>query len=443
MTEVWFRNPHNYIRELVEAEAPFRVAWDRGTLVKRRIDPIAHAEVYFGKDTDFDVLAIGPQGTAHLDANHTLAKPKAVYPTWEFGENFNILEEMVSSPIGMDPDACMADVPLDERPVVGQDHRVVVTNLPNAQVASSRSFYRHLAELQEEYPECTLHLHGSYSYRVMFGMGFGAADVEPRTDAASGRVVLPNGKTLAYARTVGHIQWINLLGTSVTDLKNPKPRCIFNIKSALWASENWGKEINFASRGSVDVDPDDPNPPTPTTKSHMSKFQVGEDGDKITCDTCSLQDSCKHYRDGAVCSLPSSETSALAKAFNSRDSGKIIDGLGAVLAAQANRVERGMEAEDDLETLDPEVSKNLNSLFANGVKLAKLVDPTLSKPLVQINNGKAVQGAALDMKEVTAEIVRRLEAKGIKREDMTDQDFFNELQLMAGNQDVVPGELSA
>lgn len=434
MTEVWFRNPHNYIRELVEAEAPFRVAWDRGTLVKRRIDPIMHANVYFGQDKQYDVLAIGPQGTAHLDNTHTLAKPKAVYPTWEYGENFNILEEMVSSPIGMDPDACMADVPLDERPVVGQDHRVVVTNLPNAQVASSRPFYRHLAELQEEYPECTLHLHGSYSYRVMFGMGFGAADIEPRTDAASGRVVLPNGKTLAYARTVGHLQWINLLGTSVTDLKNPKPRCIFNIKSALWASEHWGEDINFKSQGKIEVDPDDPNPPVPVTIKSHSQFQVAEQGDKITCDTCSLTETCKYYREGAVCSLPGSEVSSLAKAFKSRDGSKIIDGLGAVLAAQVDRVERGMAVEVDLEINDPEVSKMLNSIFANGVKLAKLVDPSLSKPLVQINNGKADGTAGLNPKEVMAEVVRRLEAKGIDRADMTEMDFLNELSLMAGNE---------
>ena len=124
-----------------------------GMLVKKRIDPVMHAKVYFGEHSGFRILAVGEQGTAELDKDHNLDKPLAVYPTWEYGENFNILEEMVSSPIGMDPDACMADVPLDERPVVGQPHRVVITNLPNAHLSGNRPFYRHLKELQEEVKE--------------------------------------------------------------------------------------------------------------------------------------------------------------------------------------------------------------------------------------------------------------------------------------------------
>lgn len=62
-TEVWFRNPHDYIRELVEV-GECRIAWDRGLLVKRGIDPIKHADLYYGKGTDWRILTVGNQGSA-------------------------------------------------------------------------------------------------------------------------------------------------------------------------------------------------------------------------------------------------------------------------------------------------------------------------------------------------------------------------------------------
>ena len=439
MTEVWFRNPHNYIRELAEVGEPYRVVWDRGMLIKKHIDPIAHAKLYFGEQTDFDILCIGQQGTAHLDKDHDLSNPKAVYPTWEYGENFNILEEMVSSEIGMDVEACTADLPADQRPVYGQPHRVVITNLPDARVAANRALYRHLAELQEEYSNCNIMLHGSYSYRVMFGMGFGSADVEPRDHAANGRVMLPNGKAMAYARTVGQLQWINLLNTSVVDLKLPRNRCIFNIRSAIWAGEHFTEDVLFKSRGKVEVDPDSPTHEIATTKKWNTKEILERtEGDMINCDTCTLAEGCKLYREGAVCSVKGSETSALAQLFQSRDSGRIIDGLGTILAAQTKRLEMGMESEEDLEVLNPEVTKIMNQLFTNGVKLAKLIDPTLTKPLVQINNGKAAAVAGADPKALVAEVVRALEAQGIPRENITDEMFQAMMMKMVSDGEPAP-----
>jgi hypothetical protein len=437
MTDVWFRNPHNYIRELVEVGESAQIVWDRGMLVKKRIDPVAHAKLYFGEHADFEILCIGAQGTAHLDKDHNLDRPKAVYPTWEYGENFNILEEMVSSPIGLDADACSASLPLDERPVVGQDHIVVVTSLPNAQLGANRPFYRNLRELQEEYSDCTIFLHGSYSFRVMFGMGFGAADVEPRTDAANGKVILPNGKILAYARTVGQLQWVNLLGMSVTDLKVPNKRCIFNIKSALWAGENFMTNLKFKTRGATTFDPDAPMAKTPVTTSFKSKTSLVKlEGDMISCDTCSLAETCKYYREGAVCSVPGSETSPLANMFKSRDSAQIIDALGTVLAAQTDRLQRGMESEEEFGELDSEVTKMMNSIFGNGIKLAKIVDPSLTKPQVVINNGHAAAVAGSSPKEIAAKVLRALEAQGIRREDVTPTMFEDMLRQMTGVSEV-------
>lgn len=432
MTEVWFRNPHTYVKELAEVGGKQLVAWDRGLLVKRRIEPVAHAKLYFGVDNDFEILCIGAQGTAHLDKDHTLDNPKAVYPTWEYGEKFAILEEMVESPIGDDPSIIDLDLPPDQKPVPGQRHMVVITNPPNVNLAAHRPFYRQLRELQEEFSNCIIYLHGSYSYRTMFGMGLGAADVDPRTSAAKGRVDLPNGKQVSFASTMSYPQWINLLGMSVVELKIPRNRCMFNIKSAKWCGENFNSTDNFKTRGSVDVDPDSPRTIIPVTAATGRTGKDLQEGDKITCDTCSLGDTCKQFRDGAVCSVNGSETSALAKMFQSRDGSKIIDGLGTILAAQTTRLERGMREEEDFGELDPEITKMMNALFANGVKLAKLVDPTLTKPMVQINNGSTGSVAQANPKQLTAEVVRALEDSGVKREDITAEMFEMMLVKMTG-----------
>jgi hypothetical protein len=430
VTEVWFRNPHTYVRELAEVGPPFRVVWDRGMLVKRRIDPIQHANLYFGSTSDYQILCIGRQGTAHLDATHPLTKPRGVYPTWEYGEEFKVLEEMVSNPIGLDTEACSADLPLDERPVIGQDHCVVITNLPNARLGANRPFYRTLCELQEEYPDCKIMIHGSYSYRVMFGMGFGASDSEPRTDAANGRVILPNGKIVAYARTVTQLKWVNLLGMKVTDLKIPRERCMYNIRSAIWAGQHFNEDVRFKAQGGTkNLDTTAPTTSIPVTSSYRSVNLPLQEGDMISCDSCSLSDACKLYREGAVCSVRGSETSSLAKIFQSRDSNRIIDGLGTILAAQTNRLEKGMESEDEFGELDPEVTKIMNQLFTNGTKLAKLIDPGLTKPLVQINGSRASVASA-NPKELTASVVRALEDQGVARDQITAGMFEDMLRKM-------------
>lgn len=437
MTEVWFRNPHNYVRELAEVGGPFRVVWDRGILVKKHIDPVKHAKMYFGESADFRILCIGQQGSAELNATHDMTNPIAVYPTWEYGEDMDILEEMMSNNIAEDPMAITADVAPDERPVPNQEHRVVVTNLPNLQLAANRGFYRQLKTMQEDYPECILHIHSSYSFRIMFGQGFGSADVEPRGDAANGRVILPSGKTMAYARTVGALQWVNLLGFSVVDLKDPRNRCMFNIKSANWAGAHFNENIKFASRGEDRSDPLSPVTSVPTTTSTNSVATLNpQAGDKVICDQCSLSPGCKYYRVGAVCSLPGSDSTPLIAAFKSRDSFQIIEALGTLQGAAVKRLERGMSDEEEYGELDPEVTRLIAMLFKQGVTLAKLVDPTLTKPLVQIgSNGFNPNGTS---RQMTSAVVQVLEKQGIRREDITTDMVVDTLKEMGMSEEENP-----
>lgn len=445
-TEVWFRNPHNYIRELAEVGAG-RIVWERGLIAKRRIDPIKHAGTYFA-GRPWRLMMMGEQGTAEY-TSESPDTPVGVYPTWDAAEeSFPLLEEMMQYPIGDDADLCNdQSIPLDQRPVANQVHRVVVINIPSLSSAQGRAYVRQLKELQEDYPECLLHVHGLYSWRVSFGMGFGATDVDPRTNAGKGKVTLPSGKEMIAEKTVAVPQWVTMLGMKPIDLtREPRNRCIYNIKSALWASDNFMENVAFAARREQSQatrhipDTTSNKAPRPLEVKNKSPFTgpvSPQPSDKINCDTCSLQTSCKFYRQGSVCSVPGSEPAELANHFKTRDAQTVMDGLSTILQLQARRLDKGVAEENVYGELDPEVSKLANSLFANGVKFAKLLDPTLNGgPSVQVNVGNvgATQAAmqAATPNQMLGSIVRELESRGVKRENITEDMILNLISEMGG-----------
>lgn len=428
MTEVWFRNPHSYAREIAEV-GENRVAWDRGMLKKRSIDPVAHANLFFGPD-NWRLRLIGTQGTMELDPEHGPLNPKAVYPTWCYGEPSGFLEDLMENPVGKDMEACFdIEVPVDERPVYGQPHVVVIAEGPEggAQTLHGRKFFRWLSELQQDHPECQLYVHNLYGFRTMFGLGFGAVDVDARMDASKGKVILPSGEIVKYERAQANPKWLAALGMSVGDIEVPRNRCIFNIRSALWAGENYGKIFNFRiDRVGHRVDVVTPkieyNPDG--TKNYLTRTNKSEPGDYIACDSCSLRQNCKYEREGAVCSVPHSEGSKLARYFKTRDSGMILDGLGEIMALGAKRVEDAVEKEE-YEGLDPQVTAMLQELFKQGVTLAKLVDPALRGPAVGVNvnvgQGGAAQVEAGNPKAIIAGVIRQFELEGYKRHEITPE----------------------
>ena len=426
MTEVWFRNPGNYIRELVETRSR-KVTWDAGYLVKRKLDSHKHAQLYFESVgiTDWRALIIDPSGTMELDKDHTTKNPKAVYPTWSADEDFEILEDMIAYPLGEDADVCSDEsIDIKYRPVFGQEHRVIITDFPNTRRVATRNLLRLIMELLVEYPNCILHLHGMYSFRVMFGMGFQSVDVDPRTGASKGKVTLPSGREMMAEKTISCPQWVNLLNMRVVDLKEARNRCIYNIRSAEWSGEHYAENLKFKSRGSSAVDITSPQAkPTITGRYLSGEFKIDK-GDKIRCNSCSLQLSCKYYREGSVCSVPGSEPAELARFFKTRDSGMIIDGLSNLLVAQTRRMERGMSEEEVYGELDPEVTKIMQQVYNNGVKLAQLVDPGLrgSGTKVQVNvggSGNAAVVSAATPNQLVASVVREFESRGIPRESIT------------------------
>lgn len=410
-------------------------------LVKRRIDAFKHAKIYYGSRTDWRLLLVGTQGSALYSHDTGPDTPIGVFPTWDAScETLELLEEMMQHPIGDDADACNdPNIAIDERPVAGQDHYVIVTEMPMLRTGPGRALGRKLKELQEDYPECKLFIHGVYSWQFCFGMGFGAADVDPRTNAGKGKVTLPSGKEMIAEKTVSVPQWVTMLGMKPIDLtREPRNRCIYNIKSAIWAGQHFRENIAFKTTGTAPVNPDSPSH-TPATVAQNKPWSVpaahAKPGDKIRCDTCTLQNSCKYYRIGSVCSVPGSEPAKLAHHFGTRDADAIIDGLGVLVQLGTRRLERGLADEETYGELDPEVTKIINQLFTQGKDLAKLIDPSLrAGPQVQVNVGQG-QPAGLQAttpNQVLGGIVRALEARGIRREDITPDMVGNFLAEMSG-----------
>ena len=438
MTQVWFRNPDNYIKELVETGQAY-VAWDRGYLEKRRIDADKHAQLYFNSGQPYRALLIGTQGTAELRNDFTLEKPAAVYPTWAYGDDLALLEEMLENPAGQDMIACNdKSVSADERPVWGQEHRVIITDLPSVTTGPGRKMMTVLKTLQEDYPDAIVHIHGLYSMRVCFGMGFGAADFEPRSTAQKGKVYLANGKEIKFEKAVESPQWVTQLGFKPVDLAVPRVRCMFNIKSALWAGEHYNDIFNFKAKRNKTVPIDITTPreeykPPTDNRTFTKNLLAPSEGDKFHCNTCSLQNECKQYRDGAVCTLSDAEPKELATYFGTRDSSMIIDGLGQLMEVNTRRLKRSIDQEEIFGDVSPEVTKMLGQVFDQGVKLAKLIDPNLrAGAKVQVNVGQGGQAqVVMDPKRMAAEAIRALEAQGIPRDKITPQMVAGLLEGMA------------
>lgn len=434
-TQVWFRNPDLYIRELVEC-GQYDIAFDRGMLQRKKIDPVKFGALYFGAGVEYRILLVGEQGTAELRAGDVAEVPRAVYPTWRYGDDAAYLEELVARPLGADADAC-ADktVPPDLRPVFGQEHRVVIIEPPNVATGPGRQFMRYLKQLQEDYPDCILHIHGLYSWKMCFGQGFGAADVEPRSAAAKGKVTVPAGREYRFEKVQQHKDWVRLMGMEPNDLAVPRNRCIYNIRSAVWAGENFIKFTGFRTTIHKNVDITTPDADYVGPPGKAGKMPTPVIGDKVICDACSLSLSCKYFRDGSVCTLPGEETGRLARMFKSRNAETILTGLGELMSHNVKRIERGLEDEEEFGDLSPEVSRIMRQTFDQGAKLAQMLDPRLrGGPKVNVNIGAGAGSTnltAITPQAFAAQAVAMLEAQGIRREDITPAMIAGLLEGMA------------
>jgi hypothetical protein len=408
-TEVWVRNPDLCIRECLEVGVK-RIVWDRGYLLKRGIDAEKFMDVHYGVEP-YEMMIIGTsdQGAFNL-STWPHADRGIAHPVWEYGEPIERLERLLAEP------------------AAGHAPRVIVTQTPIGTTGIGRQFFLMLRDLQADYPESIVHVHGLYSYRFMFGLGFRGADIEPRELARKGKVTLPTGKEVTYERASEMPHWVSLLGMRPVDLKIPRNRCMYNIKSAQWSAKYFAESIALKHKGFEDIRPDDPFYQPPRARTIMVKKREALEGDKFICDVCSLQDTCRYFRQGAVCSVPDSDSVELAQFFKTRDSEAIIDGLGTLLAMQTRRLQAGLIEEAADGDIDPEVTKIINTLFDRGVKLAKLVNPALAAagaPKITFNQNTLNTSTP---QALMAAVVEEFVSRGIPREQITPEMVMSVLQ---------------
>lgn len=403
-TKVWARNPQFCVRECVETGVT-RFVWNKGYIRNRNLDPEKFIRLHLGVQ-DFEMMVVDPASRrAEIVCRDCQVGSACVtYPVWVFGDAWETLISSIES------------------------GGVVVVDVPTG-TGTGKAFVRTLGELQEQNPRSFIHMHGLFSYRLAFGFGIGSVDLNFREPAACGTVILPSGLKVSEAEARSKwAKWIKLVGMPVKSVKEPRQRCIYNIRSALWASENFRSNVKFLVK-SVPVDPDCIEFDVPQATRIMLKNIQPVDGDRFLCDACSVKTSCRYFRVGSVCTVPDAEVSELAELFGTRDSDAIIDGLAKLLEIQSERFKKGVDSEED--GVNPDVTKLGGVIFDQGVKLAKLIDPSLDrKPGTNISigaGGGAISGTSA--RELMAAIARELEARGVPREDITPELVEQVLKL--------------
>lgn len=461
MTDLWFRNADRAMA-VCAAEGVSRITWTRQHLARSKMDGILFVrQFYMHTAVRPKIMLIGIQGSAEYTMFSKLTEPIAVYPTWS-GKNdsWDDLRAMIDNPVGEDMKRCSAgNLPPTLRPVYGQKHRIVIHNNPNPQQGVGKQFFLELARWQNDYPEVELFLNGSKSFSTMFGLKFRACDLG-LSDLGDRNLemILPNGLTVdlgAKTKTATTItqgerlmqneDWVKLVGLTAPEVvRDQNKRFTLRIRSGKWAAKHWGDNLRFF-RESYNVPPDLIDVPEESFYPPESKrivlrpkqFSLAE-ADKVLCNRCRIQVGCRFFRADSICSVMGSEMNELEKFFQSRNAGLIVDGLSQLVKLQARRLETTMTNEAAGTEVNPEVDKQINSLFANGVKLAKLVDPTLAGPgtKVQVNvgtGGSAQVVANSNPKQMMAGIVEALELQGIPREKITPEMVSSVLKGMTGN----------
>lgn len=403
-TELWLRNPWNARSYLPQQP---RVVWTKQFLKDTRFTTEAFTQFHLVGQA-YRMLTVDLEQTTEQTESGT-----TTHPTWIYGDKQSRLESYLREELPM---VVISGIPIFRPPFI--------------------EFFLWLGSLQEEYPDTVIHLHGAQSFGQIFGLGLRSADYDPIEDARSSKVTLPCGRRIAHEEWATWGKWFRLIGWNWRELDSLQDRVQFNISAAYWAAEYFRKEIPFAFRRSQgtslkQVKPDE----VPLTNSFIDAYRRrhAEEGDKVICDACSLAPHCKLYREGAVCTLNDSPTRDLARMFNSRDSNKIIDGLGKLLEMQAERIAEARNREQFNEDgLDEKVTKLIDNMVNQAVKVAKLVNPALANPKMQVNVGILSQAQNASPKELAAAAIAELEARGHDRDNITMPMIEEQIREMTG-----------
>lgn len=458
--DLWLRQPATFMPEAL-AEGFRNFTWHIGIAMAKRIDPLVRIRAYalpYGESTK--IMLIDFPGAIEYGMFSSYDAPLAVYPTWTPDEGMEKLEHLCKNPPGdMAKFYNDTSLPPVHRPVKGQKHRIVIHRILNGSVGARANVEMMLRvrDFEAEY-DVEIFPSGFTNFDFLFSYNLSAADYRPVCmikDAIYPQMELPTGKIL-YGDAIfdgRYKDWFELLGFDQVEMyseylkKNRRVLPTYAMRAAQWARRNWSKVEPFV------IDRNTTRPPDadlsdrilrpasafvlPATRRRVMRnlgLDIGE-LDRFACDACILHNTCKLYRANSVCTVKGAETVALADSFGTRNADVIINGLSKLLQRQAERLEDAMAAEDVAEP-NPDVTRQINSVFANGVKLAKLIDPNLAGgPKVTVNVGVGAGGQASivaqqDPRQITAQVVAEIEASGIPRDKITAEMLAAYLKAM-------------
>lgn len=455
--DFWLRQPKGYLAEALE-EGFRQFTWHIPALYKSRIEVLSWLRAYsMGYGENIRLRLLDYHGCAEYTVFSNYDSPLAVYPTWAAeDEPWEQLEWLIKNPPGESIDFCTSqEVPKHMRPVWGQKHVIVIHRLPPPGISQS-VLAMQLRQLQLDNPQVELFISGFRQFNSIFGMNFKGADWMPlnvtATDGVNEMVVLPTGKVIKdeYIWDPRYRDWFELLGFDQIDTVSRNDFVKFTLRSAMWAWRNWDRVTPFVTkrtniRDLVQQDPtflsvDERSFILPAARRRLMRnlgLRAGE-FDKFTCDTCILHNVCTLYRENSVCTVKGSDAVALADNFGSRNVDVLLNGLSEIVRRNAERLEDAMVDEEAAgEGLDPEVTKLTKTVFDQGAKLARLVDPArFAGPKVNVNvgvgsGGNASVAISTDPRQMVAGIVAELEAKGIPRENITSDMIKGVLEAAA------------
>lgn len=145
--------------------------------------------------------------------------------------------------------------------------------------------------------------------------------------------------------------------------------------------------------------------------------------------------------------MPSAEGRKLSELFRTKNAGDIKDALSSIVAEQADIVDEQLRDHKNRGTddMDPELMKNLNSVFANGTKLHNIIAPKLPQPGVNVNIGIAGRVNAEigqgDPRGMASFVIKELQASLPPGTPVTDDMVRNRLLEIQSGQQAIEGEI--
>lgn len=442
--QLWLRDPYEYLTTVLDTPwSTIRTVWSDTFLLDTGLSPRRFLN-YTIPDRNWEALALESDY-----AYFFVGKDKSVmqkWRRWKYGQSINELMKLFSS-----------------------GNRFLV-ELPSANVSAKErdEFYKTYEIIRRSCPQGRPHIYNSVGYAKGIGLQPRSADFDLSHLPDRSCLQLPNGRLvrereLQEADYLTHKYWVRLLGyKSLEDIKTYQDMILFEMRSMIWASANWEKinatkieeiprvksptrysdetfEKSYAERLAEMSESDADYVPRETTQGLYSwGRRKALPTDRIACDTCSLADVCKAFRQGSVCAVPKTEGDSLRKRFGTRNSGAIIGGLQELMQINADRIQTAVRSEDIEEKgLDPELSKLIEKTIDQGEKVAKLIDPRLRPgPASQVlinnqNSSSQPQLASASPQQLTATVVRELEAQGMKREDITPEIINNHIKVLS------------